>query len=245
MHGAPQSDSVGGVAAMPGALMSAGCFAAFARCLGTARRCCRIATHRVNAVSGRVMTRSRLSCFGLLLLLASFLASPGSAAETQQSPPAQKQATGAKTAVQHLGGMRSWNAYLYKERSGRVCYLAGSPQKSEPAKSRRKAPVAMVTHRPEENVANVVSFVEGYPLKAGADASLDIDGTHFDLFTKADTAWSRTSDLDKTITEAMAKGRQAVLKATPQKGPPMTDTYSLAGFTQALALIDKACGIKR
>jgi len=36
-----------------------------------------------------------------------------------------------------------------------------------------------------------------------------------------------------------------VVKATPQKGPATTDTYSLAGFAQALAMIDKACEIKR
>ncbi len=200
--------------------------------------------------SGQDMTRSGLSRFSLLLLLAFSSGLPGlsapiRAAEKQPSPPAPRHATATKTAVQRLGGMRTWNAYLYKEKSGRVCYLAGGPQKSEPAKFKRKAPVAMVTHRPEENVANVVSFVEGYPLKDGSDASLDIDGTHFDLFTKGDTAWSRTSDLDKQITEALAKGRLAVLKATPQKGPPTTDTYSLAGFAQTLALIDKACGVKR
>ena len=43
----------------------------------------------------------------------------------------------------------------------------------------------------------------------------------------------------------MAKGKQAVVKGVPQKGPPTTDTYSLAGFAQTLALIDKACGVKR
>jgi hypothetical protein len=43
----------------------------------------------------------------------------------------------------------------------------------------------------------------------------------------------------------MAKGRQAILKATPQKGPPTSDSYSLSGFAKTLALIDKACGIKR
>jgi hypothetical protein len=65
------------------------------------------------------------------------------------------------------------------------------------------------------------------------------------LFTKGDSAWAATADLDKTIVEAMAKGRQAILKATPQKGPPTSDSYSLSGFAQTLALIDKACGIKR
>ena len=103
----------------------------------------------------------------------------------------------------------------------------------------------MVTHRPDEKVANVVSFDEGYPLKEGSAAALDIGGTKFDLFTKGDSAWAATSDLDKTIVEAMTKGKQAILKATPQKGKPTTDTYSHAGFNQALAMIDKACGIKR
>ncbi len=183
-----------------------------------------------------------------LLMLAIAALSPVQAAEK----PAQNEVkhttikhAAAAPNVQRLGGTGSWSAYIYKERSGRVCYMAGGPQKTEPAKFKRKLPAAMVTHRPEESVANVVSFDVGAPLKDGSDVALDVSGTHFDLFTKGDTAWSRTSDLDRTIVEAMAKGRQAVVKATPQKGPPTTDTYSLSGFTPTLALIDKACGIKR
>jgi hypothetical protein len=148
-------------------------------------------------------------------------------------------------ASERLGTAEGWTAYVYKEKSGPVCYLAGGPQKSEPANAKRKPPTTMVTHRPEEKVANVVSFVEGYPLKEGSDTSLDIGGTKFDLFTKGDSAWARTGDLDKAIVEAMAKGKQAIVKGIPQKGQPTTDTYSLAGFAQALAMIDKACGVKR
>lgn len=149
------------------------------------------------------------------------------------------------TATQRLGATEGWTAYAYKEKSGQVCYLAGEPQKSEPKNAKRKTPRAMVTHRPDEKVANVVSFGAGLPLKEGSDASLDIGGTKFDLFTKGDSAWARTADLDKTIVEAMANGKQAFVKSIPQKGQPVTDTYSLAGFTQALAMIDKACSIKR
>jgi len=149
------------------------------------------------------------------------------------------------TTSQRLGTAEGWTAYLYKEKSGHVCYIDGEPQKSEPANAKRKQPRVTVTHRPDETVANVVNFVEGYPLKEGSDVSLDIGGTKFDLFTKGDGAWARTSDLDKMIVESMAKGKQAVVKGIPQKGRPTTDTYSLAGFAQALAMIDKACGIKR
>ena len=149
------------------------------------------------------------------------------------------------SASERLGTAEGWTAYVYKEKSGPVCYLAGGPQKSEPADAKRK-PTTMVTHRPEEKVANVVSFSEGYPLKEGVDlASVNIGSEKFLLFTKGDKAWASTPELDKTIVEAMAKGKQAIVKGTPQKGKPTADTYSLAGFAQALAMIDKACGVKR
>jgi Invasion associated locus B (IalB) protein len=147
--------------------------------------------------------------------------------------------------VRRLGAADAWTAYTYNGHSGKVCYMTGFPAKREPAHIRRKPAVMMVTHRPEEHVTDVVSFAEGYPFKDGSDASLDIDGTKFDLFTKGDTAWSRTSDTDKAIVAAMAKGSHATITGTPQRGPALEDTYSLAGFTHALDLIDKACGVER
>jgi hypothetical protein len=159
--------------------------------------------------------------------------------------PANAAQSRAGTPAERLGFADGWTAYAYAEKSGKVCYLAGEPKKSEPASGKREHHLAMVTHRPGEKVANVVSFVEGHPLKEGSEVSLDVSGAKFDLFTKGDGAWARTPELDKTIVEAMAKGKQAVVKGTPQKGPTITDTYSLAGFPQALALIDKACDVKR
>jgi hypothetical protein len=151
----------------------------------------------------------------------------------------------AATPSQRLGTAEGWTAYTYEEKSGKVCFVTGEPRKSEPPHAKRRRPLAMVTHRPGEKVANVVSFVEGYPLREGSDVGLDIGGAKFDLFTKGDSAWARTAELDKAIVEAMARGKQAVVTATPQKGPMTTDSYSLAGFAQALAMIDKACEVKR
>lgn len=165
-------------------------------------------------------------------------------AETSKKPANAAQ-TPAGTPAERLGTEGAWTAYAYSEKSGKVCYLAGEPKKSEPAAGKRKHPFATITHRPGEKVANVVSFIEGYPLKESSEVSLDISGAKFDLFTKGDSAWARTPELDKAIVEAMAKGKQAVVKGTPQKGPTTTDTYSLAGFAQALAVIDKACELKR
>jgi hypothetical protein len=188
---------------------------------------------------------SKYRCFRLILsvLYVVPLSAPGALGAEKKSAEGKPAPT--STATEQLGTAEAWKAYAYKEKSGRVCYLAGEPQKSEPGKTKRNSPRAMVTHRPDENRTNEVSFVAGYRLKDGSDMALEIDGAKFDLFTKDDTGWTRTSDLDKTIVGAMAKGKQAVVKGIPQKGPPTTDTYSLAGFAQALGMVDKACGIKR
>jgi len=89
----------------------------------------------------------------------------------------------------------------------------------EPAGSGARPPTAMVTHRPVEKIANVVSFVEGYALKEGSDVALDVGGSKFELFTKDDSAWARTADLDKTIVAALAKATGDGQRGVSQKGP--------------------------
>jgi hypothetical protein len=189
------------------------------------------------------MTVCRPLHFSVVLGLLLSTSAAGHAESSKK--PANAAPTPAGTPAERLGTADAWTAYAYSEKSGKVCYLAGEPKKNEPAAGKRKRPLAMITHRPGEKIANVVSFVEGYPLKEGSEASLDIGGAKFDLFTKGDSAWARTPELDKAIVEAMTKGKQAIVKGTPQKGPATTDTYSLIGFAQALALIDKACDVKR
>jgi len=91
----------------------------------------------------------------------------------------------------------------------------------------------------------VVSFVAGYGFKDGSAAELDVGGKKFNLFTKDDTAWARDAATDKAIVDAMLKGKQAVIKGGSARGTATTDTYTLAGFPQVLAEIDKACKVKR
>ena len=148
-------------------------------------------------------------------------------------------------APQRIGGEKNWDGYAYDAKTGKVCYLVGRAEKSLPASARRQPPSAMVTHRPKEHVFNVVSFVEGYPLKAGSDVRLDVGPRKFELFTNGDAAWARTSDLDKEIVETLAKGRDAVAHGIPAHGAATTDTYSLVGFSKALGMIDKACDVRR
>jgi len=190
----------------------------------------------------------RCCLVGVLAVSAAALSaiSPAQAAHPKKKhPAAAAPATQDTQAARSLGQFDAWAAYASQDKTGKVCYLVGQPQKMEPAGFGRTPPTAMVTHRPVEKIANVVSFVEGYALKEGSDVALDVGGSKFELFTKDDSAWARTADLDKTIVAALAKAKQAMVKGVSQKGPSTTDTYPLAGFAKALAAIDKACGVKR
>ncbi len=180
-----------------------------------------------------------------LAALFSTIALPSQAAKPKKEPPAQPAAVSAAPKTQSLGTVGAWSAYASGEKSSRICYLVGRPQKTNSAGIDRKAPVAMVTHRPSENISNVVSFVEGYSLKSGTDVALEVDDKKFDMFTNDDSAWARTADLDRTIVSALVAGRTATVQGTPNSGKATTDVYSLSGFTKALALIDEACGISR
>jgi invasion protein IalB len=180
------------------------------------------------------MNKTRLLFFVVMCLAFAF-AAPSFAVTKPKAKPAP-------AAPANAG---AWSAYLAQNKTGKVCYLVGHPEKSEPAAMKRQTVMAMVTHRTEDNVSNVVSFDEGYPLNADQDVVVEVGPEKFPLFAKDDTAWARTSELDKTIVTALAKGKGVIVKATPQKGHPTIDTYSLAGFSKALALIDKACDIKR
>jgi hypothetical protein len=196
------------------------------------------------------MTKARICRAGALAaaLAALALAMPAEAAtkaaKPKQPQPAPTAPQPPTEAAHQIGTADSWVAYEAHDKTGRVCYVYGEPKKSEPAGAKRKQPMMMVTHRPEEKIANVVSVMEGYPLKDGSDVVLEVGKTKFELFSKEDSGWARTSELDRTIVGALGKAKQVVVKALPDKGPPTADTYPLAGFAKAMSMIDRACGIR-
>jgi hypothetical protein len=185
-----------------------------------------------------------LGAIGLVLSAAT----TGHAAKKSHTNPAPAGPAGSTAdpgPAKPLGTAGAWTAYLAENKAGKVCYLVGHPEKSEPAAMKRKPAMAMITHRTQDNVSNVVSFSEGYPLSEENDVVVEVGPEKFPLFAKDDTAWARTADLDRSIVGALAKEKQAIVKAAPKKGRTTTDTYSLSGFSKALAMIDKACDIKR
>lgn len=186
-----------------------------------------------------------------LLVAASFLAlvplALNAAPATKPAAPAapSKPAAPAEAAPKPLGSDKNWSAYASGSGKTEVCYVVGKPAKTLPEHVVRGRIDAHVTHRPGENSLNVVNFDIGYDAKADSSAELSIDGKKFDLFTAKQAAWARDSATDKAVTIALSKGKIAVIKATSVHNNSSTDTYSLDGFAPMLALIDKACNVKR
>ncbi len=159
-----------------------------------------------------------------------------------QTPPNQPPPPASPTA---LGGAKGWEAYSFPEKGGKTCYLASHPAKTLPSGAARGRVDAVIAHRLGDKAFNVVNFDLGYAAKDGAKAELIIDGKKYQLFIEKNAAWSPDSPTDKAITEAMARGKSAVLKASSARGVATTDTYALEGFSVALEAIDKACNYKR
>ncbi len=163
-----------------------------------------------------------------LSLIAALLAAVGTA-------PAMAQE------AKKLASVGNWEAYTYTEGGAKVCYAAARADK--PREKDRAGTAMAVTHRPKS--PGEVSLIASYGFKKDSDAEIQIGGMKHTFFTKGGSAWAKDTQADKAIIAAMIKGREVVIKAQPGKGATITDTISLKGFSDALAAIDKACGVKR
>jgi invasion protein IalB len=135
-----------------------------------------------------------------------------------------------------------WEAYASGSGSGKVCYVASLAKSSTGDVPGRKGAYVMITHGPGKSVG-VPSITLGYPVKEGSEAEAVLGSVTIKFYTKDDTAWARAADEEKFL-KAMQKEKSLVVKAVPAKGKPTQDTYSLAGFPEALKEINKACGVK-
>ena len=184
-------------------------------------------------------------CAALVLAAAPALAQAPKASPNAAKPVPAPAPAPEPPKIDRLNDSQTWPAFAETVKNAKTCYIVGHPQKSEPAALKRGDIHVSITHRPSEKSYNVVNFVPGYLFKEGSEVELAVDARKFTLFTSKEGAWARDPATDKAIVEALAKGKQAVIKATSARGTNTVDTFSLAGFGQALGEADKACELKR
>jgi hypothetical protein len=142
-----------------------------------------------------------------------------------------------------LGQFGDWGAYTATPGGRKICFALAKPAKaaSEPANRPRDPAYMFISTRPSEKVANEVSVIVGYGLKANNDAVVDIGGSKFAMYTQNDGAWIKNAAEEPRLIEALRKGTDVVVRGESAKGTKTADTYSLKGLAQALDRVGQEC----
>jgi Invasion associated locus B (IalB) protein len=168
-------------------------------------------------------------------------AKPAAPAAAKPASPAAAAAGGAQPKL--LGQYGMWGAYTASPGGKKVCFALAKPTASETnPPNRPRNPVYMfISTRPADKVANEVSLVVGYPFKAGTEATVQVGGTSFPLYTQQDGAWIKNAAEEAKMVDAMRGADSAVIKGVSAKGTQSTDTFSLKGASQALDRTAQEC----
>jgi hypothetical protein len=168
-------------------------------------------------------------------------AAPAKPATPAAKPAAPAAAGGAQPKL--LGQYGLWGAYTASPGGKKVCFALAKPSSSETnPPNRPRNPVYMfISTRPADKVTNEVSLVIGYPFKAGTEATAQIGGTSFALYTQQDGAWIKNANEESKMVDAMRGGDNALIKGVSAKGTQSTDTFSLKGVSQALDRASQEC----
>lgn len=145
-------------------------------------------------------------------------------------------------APQFLGTYRDWNVYRFEDGEQTICYMASEPKKQEGDYTRRGNPAVLVTRRPGPNSGDEVSVQPGYSYLAGSEVEVQVDDQReFSLFTKGEHAWTKSTEDDRALINAMRRGTDMTVRGTSVKDTYSLDTYSLMGFTAAYEAMSEAC----
>jgi hypothetical protein len=158
-------------------------------------------------------------------------------------PAAKSETPAAASAPNLLAQFGEWGAYTATAGGKKVCFALAKPGKSTttPPNRPRDPPYMFISSRPAEKVKDEVSVIIGYGLKPNTDASIDVGGSSYPMFTQNDGAWIKNPADEARLVDALRKGTDAVVKGTSARGTSSTDTYPLRGLAQALDRVGQEC----
>ena len=158
-------------------------------------------------------------------------------------PAAKSEAPAAASAPNLVAQFGEWGAYTATAGGKKVCFALAKPSKAAttPPNWPRDPPYMFISSRPAEKVKDEVSVIIGYGLKPSTDASIDVGGSSYPMFTQNDGAWIKNPADEARLVDALRKGTDAVVKGTSSRGTSSTDTYPLRGLAQALDRVGQEC----
>ena len=154
---------------------------------------------------------------------------------------AGKAGAGGSSGTLELAKFADWGAYMSGAGNTRVCFALSQPKERTPKGLARDPAYIFLTSRPGQNVRNELSFIMGYALKGGVDATATVDGKNFALEAKEKTAFVKNAAEEARIVEAMKTGSKMSVKGTSLRGNDTSDSYSLSGLGKALEKLQTDC----
>jgi invasion protein IalB len=139
-----------------------------------------------------------------------------------------------------LDTFHDWGAYMAQGKE-KTCYALASPKDRVPNALKRDPAYVFISSRPSENVRNEVSIIMGFAMKDNAEAKAEIGNASYDLIAKGTNAWVKNPAQETQFIDSLKKGSKLIVKAPSLKGNVTTDSYSLAGLSQALDRVHKEC----
>ncbi len=142
-----------------------------------------------------------------------------------------------------LGTYGDWGAYTASPGGRKICFALAKPTSSAtvPPNRPRDPTYMFVSSRPAEKVKDEVSIVIGYGFKPDTDATIELGGSSFAMYTQADGAWIKNAAEEPHLVDAMRKGSDLTVKGMSARGTATTDVFSLKGLSQALDKVGEEC----
>ena len=146
-----------------------------------------------------------------------------------------------------LGVFTNWRAFQTGTGDSMICYAMLAPRAMQPRAAKRGDIFLMVSDWPGRKVKGEPQILPGYQYKLTTPVTLGIGGDRFNFFPRNDgtngTAWLQNLNDGRALMGSLTQGVSAVAIGTSLRGTRTVDTYSLAGFSEAMAKIHSACNM--
>jgi len=134
-----------------------------------------------------------------------------------------------------------WSVYTFDDAGAKVCFMSSQPFSKEGNYSKRGEVFIFITRWSDKKDSNVVSISNGYTFKKDSTVSVKVAGEAFKMFTQGEMAWTKDTDTDNKLTQAVKKGSNIIVEGTSKYGTNTKDTYSLKGSSDAYLAMVKTC----
>ena len=152
----------------------------------------------------------------------------------------------AQESTNRVDAKTDWSVFV-EDQPTKECWIVSKPTKTVNTRGgrvvsvRRSDILLWVTYRPANGIRGQISFTGGYPFDPEKPVRMSVGNEAFNLFVDGEYAWTASDTDDAKIREALKRGASAVLEAQSSRGTNTKDTFSLNGFTAALAEAEKRC----